>query len=67
LTSSSHGPRNPKKNEVAKGLSLFDVWKVLESQKHAKNKKICSTLLKQNKRGSFRKSPKSMENMSRSS
>jgi hypothetical protein len=31
-----------------------------------KNKKICFTVLKQNERGLFRKSPDSMENMSRS-
>jgi hypothetical protein len=55
-----------RKNDVAKILGLFDVCKILESQKHAKNKNIYFIVLKLNERGSFRKSMESMENMSMS-
>jgi hypothetical protein len=55
------------KNDVAKILGPFDVQKVPKSQKHAKNNKICFAVLKPNERGSFRRSPESMENMSMSS
>jgi hypothetical protein len=36
LTSSSHGLLFPKKIDVAESLGSFDVQKVPESQKHAK-------------------------------
>jgi hypothetical protein len=54
-----------QKNDMAKILGLFDIRKVPKSQKHKKNKKICFAVLEPNERGSFRKSSKSMENMSR--
>jgi hypothetical protein len=54
------------KNDMAIRLNPFNIQKVPESQKKCKNKKICFAVLKPNERGSFRKSPESMENMSRS-
>jgi hypothetical protein len=51
---------------VAKILGPFDVWKVHESQKHAKHKEICFVVLKPNGRILFRKSLDSMENKSMS-
>jgi hypothetical protein len=56
-----------QKNNVAKFLGPFDVRKVPESQKHAKNKKVCFTLLKPNKRRLSIKPLKSIANKSRSS
>jgi hypothetical protein len=52
------------KNDVEKRLSLFDVWKVRQSQRHAKQK-TCPVELEPNERGLFRKSIESMKNMSR--
>jgi hypothetical protein len=52
---------------VAKSLGPFDVQKVPESQKHAKNKEICFAVLKPNDRGLFRKTLESMANKFRSS
>jgi hypothetical protein len=49
---------------VEKRLSLFDVWKVRQSQRHAKQK-TCPVELEPNERGLFRKSIESMKNMSR--
>jgi hypothetical protein len=56
-----------QKNDMTKRLEPFDIRKVSESKNTCKNKKICFTVLKPNERGSFRKSPESMENMSKSS
>jgi hypothetical protein len=56
-----------QKNDVAKSLGPFDVQKVPESQKHAKNKEICFAVLKPNDRGLFRKTLESMANKFRSS
>jgi hypothetical protein len=49
------------KNDVTNILGPFDGRKVPESQ----DKQICSKVIKANERRSFRKSPESMENMSR--
>jgi hypothetical protein len=56
------------KNDVAKRLGRVEVRKVPESQKLAKHKEICFTVLKPNGRGLFRTPPpQSLENKSKSS
>jgi hypothetical protein len=55
-----------RKNGVAKILDLIEAQEVTESQTRAKNRKTCPIALIPNARGLFKKSPNSMENMSRS-
>jgi hypothetical protein len=57
---------NSRKNDGTKRLGPFDILKVPKSQKHAKTSKYAFAMLKLTERGLFRKSPHSMENMSRS-
>jgi hypothetical protein len=46
----SHSLLFPGKNDVAKILGPFNAWKVPESQKHAKTRKICFAVLKPNEK-----------------
>jgi hypothetical protein len=57
LTSSSHGILNPEKITWKKDWVRLTSGRSLIVKKHAKNKKICFTVLKPNERESFRKSP----------